>query len=308
MSDLRIGVDVGGTKILAGAVDATGRVAARARVLTPVGVDALTASIAEAVETLGVATGTPIGVAIAGRVDAAGRTLVQAANLSLADVAMADLVEQRLAAPVYVVNDADAAMVAECWVGAAKDCTDAIMVAVGTGVGGAAVAGGRLVAGAHGAAGEIGHMVVKRGGRRCTCGGRGCLDQYGSGRALWRYARRLYRESDAELPVDLGAAADSDDRIAIAAYDRIGLWLGAGVADAAALLDPERIVLAGGVAASTPLLVDAVRRHLQRELQRRGVAVMPSVVRAALGADAAMIGAAHLAPFSSRDARSVDAA
>jgi len=305
MSRLRVGVDVGGTKILAGAVDATGRVVARARVATPAGADALSGAIAEAVGALGIGAGAPIGVAIAGRVSRDGRTLVQAANLGLADVPVADLVERRLSTATRLVNDADAAMWAECRVGAARGCADAVMVAVGTGVGGSAVTGGRLVTGAHGGAGEIGHMVVKRDGRRCTCGGRGCLDQYGSGRALWRHARRGYRHLRIDPPADLGAAADAGDAVALAAYDRIGRWLGAGIADVAALLDPERIVLAGGIAASTHAFAETVDRHLRDELHRRGVAAVPSVVRAELGADAGMIGAADL---SLGDTRREDAA
>ena len=293
MSTPRIGADVGGTKILIGAIGTEGDVVERARIATPTGAEALCRAVADAVTSLSSFAGQPIGLAMAGRIDPDQRTVRQAANLGLVNVPLAELLEQRTQVAVRLVNDADAALGAECAFGVARGCADALMVAVGTGVGGSVAVRGQLVPGAHGGAGEIGHMVVKLGGRACACGGSGCLDQYGSGRALWRYAKRANRNRTA-LPSDLGAAANAGVPYALEAYDRVGRWLGVGIANAVALLDPSRIVLAGGVAASTPILLQTVQRHLFQELRARGVRAAPELALAELGANAGMIGAALL--------------
>lgn len=294
-TDHAIGVDIGGTKILAGIVDAEGNVGRTVRVETPIGsVRALADAVANVISVL---TDEPaaIGLAVAGRVS--GRLVTQSANLRLTDARLADAVEALIPAECVLLNDADAALAAEHAFGIARQADDVFMLTVGTGIGGSHIVSGRLMTGAHGAANEVGHMTIKSGGRLCGCGGLGCLDQYGSGRALARYARAYHRRAGGQGPIayDLARAASEGEAYAVAAFDELGRWLALGIADVVALLDPELVVLAGGVATAGEPFEIAVRKHLDLELGRRGVHTGPRLARARLGHDAGMIGAAQTA-------------
>lgn len=302
ITTMGIGVDVGGTKILTGSVDAAGDVTSLRRTATPVGsvrelADTIAAEIAETKS----ATTDAVGIAVAGRVDGDGRVLTQSANLALTNVPLAELVEARTGLRIVLVNDADAALWGEHRLGAAATIADVVMLTVGTGVGGSALVGGRLLRGAYGAASEFGHMIVEPNGLSCGCGARGCLDRYGSGRALWRFARDAYAEARPSDPMadNLADAADRGVSYAIEAFDTLGMWLGRGLANILAALDPGRVVLAGGVASSGMRLVQAVRANLDRELALRGVSASPDVVVGDLGESAGVIGASMLAPLQS---------
>lgn len=299
----RVGVDVGGTNIRAGLIASDGTVLTRRRLRTPVGSPSeLADSIAQAVwHAAGEYYPDAVGVAVGGRVDNKGRRVLQAANIGLTAVPLADLLDQRLGSPCVILNDANAALIAEHRYGAAWSVEDAVLVTVGTGVGGSAMVGGRLVAGAHGGAGEAGHMTVRYGGRRCACGGRGCLDQYGSGSALWRYARARYRSAGLDLPLRLDVAARSGDPHAIAAFSDLAHWLAQGIADLVALFDPGLVVLGGGVATAGKVLTAPVEAALRCELDRRSVPWCPRVTSATLGDDGGMIGAAVAATEAALD-------
>lgn len=291
-----VGVDIGGTKISAGLVTAGGRIVDRAEVPTPLQPgEPLVRAVEDVLSRLGtVPRDCEIGVAVAGRVDPSRRSVLQSANLGMRDVPLAEWLEARLNRSCVLSNDADAALWAEKQFGAARGNAEVVMVTVGTGVGGSAIVDGKLLTGSSGAASEPGHMMVKLGGRLCGCGGRGCLDQYGRGRALARYARRRHRESELTHPFSrqLGAGAAAGHPYALRAFEDLAYWLGVGIANIVMLLDPAQVILAGGVASAGAILADPVRAQLYRELQRRGVENRPIVATAALGEDAGVIGAA----------------
>ncbi len=314
---LTIGVDVGGTKIAAGAVDTTGRIVEDVRVGTP-GADAegVEAGICEAVITLldrvGATAVDAVGVAIAGFVDERRSRLRFAPNLPMVDRPLRETVQARVGLPVVVENDANAAAWGEYRFGAAaaREATDVVMVTVGTGIGGGIIQGGRLVRGAFGAAGVFGHIRVVPEGRRCGCGKRGCWEQYTSGRALVRDARDLARRSPDAVPGlleraggDPGAitggmiarAAAAGDASAVALYAEIGRWLGEGLADLADVLDPAVAVIGGGVSEAGELLLGPARAAFDATLSAGQFRPHLRLVAAELGNAAGMVGAADLA-------------
>jgi glucokinase len=167
------------------------------------------------------------------------------------------------------------------------------VVTVGTGIGGAVIVDGRVQRGWQGAAGEIGHIIVERDGRPCPCGSRGCWEQYGSGRALMRAA------ADAGIAAAHGsavttAAAAGDER-AREVVAEVGQWLGIGIASLVAVLDPEIIVVGGGVSSAGDFLLGPAEASFRRYLTAAGERPEPQIVRAAFGPDAGVIGAAELA-------------
>ncbi|HOB05169.1 MAG TPA: ROK family protein [Propionibacteriaceae bacterium] len=286
-----IGVDLGGTKIAAALVAGDGTVLARALRPTPSGsARELADAVADAVLAVG-ADDASVGLAVAGRVSADGDVMLQSANLGLRDVPLSSLVTARSGHPVRLLNDADAALLGEHWLGAARGQDDVLMVTLGTGVGGAALVAGRLLRGAHGAAGEIGHATVKHDGRTCACGGRGCLDRYASGRALARYGTRR-SGTRVRTGTDVTFAARRGESWAMAAIGDLAGWLAIGLANAIALLDPALIVLAGGLGTAGEVVRGPVAERLDCELQRRGVPGRPPVTSAQLHSEAGAIGAA----------------
>ena len=315
---LTIGVDIGGTKIAAGVIDADGHVIAHERLRTPVSdADASIDSIAEAVSTM--RTSVPpdiansiaaVGLSVAGLVDETHSLVRLAPNLGWTNLALGERVSALVGLPVTVENDANCAAWAEYRFGAGRGVSSAITITVGTGVGGGFVLDGSLYRGGFGLAAEVGHMVVERNGRLCTCGKRGCWEQYASGNALVRTARELAAERRTEATVMLAKgdgsaegiigphvneAAREGDPVAIHAYDVVGTWLGIGMASLVAVLDPAVFVLGGGVAESGDLLATPTRAALRDNIF--GLANRPEVgLRVSpLGNDAGMIGAADLA-------------
>ncbi len=284
-----IGVDIGGTKIATVLVDGTGRVIRRSVAPTPTSSDALIEAVAQSVRGLA-DEAAPLGVAVAGRVSSSGDRVLQSANLALSGVSMPRLLGTRLGRNATLLNDADAALLGESWQGAAMGHRNVFMVTLGSGVGGAILADGRLLRGAHGATGELGHTTVKRGGRQCGCGGRGCLDQYASGRALARYGSRHKGESLSGR--DVTRAAQRGEEWAVSAVTDLAGWLAVGLANAVALVDPEVVLLSGGVGAAGEVVRGPVALALQTELGARGVPQGPTVLTGSLGPDAGAIGAA----------------
>jgi glucokinase len=308
-----LGIDIGGTKVAGGVVAPDGTVLATARRATPGGSvsdteDAIAAVVEElAAEHDGDLVG--VGVGAAGWFDRTGDTVLFSPHLAWRGSTLrADLAE-RLRRPLWVGNDADAAAWAEYRYGAARESDLALMVTLGTGIGGGIVLGGRLQRGAHGVAGEWGHMRVVPDGRRCACGNRGCWEQYASGNALGEAARGLAATSPATAARLLELADGDPDRltgehVARAATDGdaaarelvtdVGAWLGQGIADLAAVLDPDVVVVGGGVSVLGELLLAPARERLDRALPGRGYRPGPRVVAAELGPQAGLIGAADL--------------
>ncbi len=300
-----IGVDIGGTKVLAAVVDASGRLVDTETTNTPGrGRGAERATVGEVedalVEVVSVLTGrhgrSTVGIAAAGFVDATGERVRFAPHLPWRDEPLAARLSERLAdrlsGRVLVENDANAALWAETRFGAARAAHAVVMLTLGTGIGGALLVDGRLHRGHNGMAGEFGHMQVVPDGRECECGRRGCWEQYCSGRALARVAAAAGSELSGP---DLTAAAQAGDPAAAAAYAEVGRWLGVGAANVVAAFDPELVVVGGGVSAAGELLLGPARAALAESLVGAGHRSMPALVLAELGPLAGVVGVADQA-------------
>jgi glucokinase len=217
--------------------------------------------------------------------------------------------------PILVDNDANSAAWGEWRFGAGRGADHLVMITLGTGIGGAILEGGRVKRGAYGVAGEFGHMQVVPAGHRCPCGNRGCWEQYSSGNALVREARELAaadspvaqrildrvggRISDITGPV-ITELARQGDPMCVELLQDIGQWLGVGIANLAAALDPTCFVIGGGVSDADDLLIGPAREAFRRQLTGRGYRPEARIVRAHLGADAGMVGAADLSRLVAR--------
>ncbi|MFT4286832.1 ROK family glucokinase [Nocardioides sp.] len=313
---LSAGVDVGGTKILAGVVDDEGVVLEELRVTSPAAdPDAIAATIGGLVKDL--AARHPIetvGVGAAGYIDKSG-TVLFAPNIAWRDVDLKGYVEAASGLPTVVENDANAAAWGEFAYGAGKDVDDLLLVTVGTGVGGGLVLDGELYRGAFGVGAEIGHLRVVPGGRLCGCGNHGCWEQYASGNALVRFAREAAAAGSAPALLDravgevaaingqlVSAAARDGDEVAIGLFAELGRWLGEGIASLVAVLDPAVIVLGGGVSEAGDLIIAPTRAAFEGELTGRGHRPVAEVRQAVLGNRAGLIGAADLGRRARRPA------
>jgi glucokinase len=309
---LAIGIDIGGTKVAAGVVDDAGEVLTVVRRRTPSRDPAHIADVVvEIVSQLRVEHDVvAVGIGAAGFVDVERATVLFAANLAWRDAPLRADIGSRLDLPVIVENDANAAAWGEFRFGAGEEQPDVVVLTIGTGIGAGLILNGALHRGRFGIAGEPGHMRVVPGGRLCGCGNRGCLEQYCSGTALVRAAREVAQErpNDAIRLLQLAhgdianidgpvvtKAAQEGDPAAVDCFDEIGRWLGQGLADLAALLDPGRFVIGGGVGDAGDLLLAAGRESYAAVLTGRGYRPLADVVPARLGSQAGLIGAADLA-------------
>ncbi len=257
-----VGVDLGGTKILARLVDpVSGRAQGRQKLPTPrSGPDDVLDAVARAVEELpGATEASAIGIGVPGFV-LDGSTVVRCANIQGWDapIEVAQRLGQRLGRPVVVANDVNCGAIAEHRLGAGKGVDDLLALFVGTGVGGGLVLGGSLVEGSRGLAGEIGHVTVEAGGRPCGCGGRGHLEAYAGRAGIDRRARELAAAGRRNLLVDLAGAGpiksrhiaralDEGDDVAVELLAEAVEALALVIGNAATLLDLQRVVLGGGV-------------------------------------------------------------
>jgi glucokinase len=291
-----IGVDVGGTKIAAGLVDETGRVLARQVLDTPSLSPAdILDTVTELVDRLAAGVQvSAVGVGAAGFVDAEGSRVLFAPNLAWRDEPLRAELASRVDFPVTVENDANAAAWAEYRFGAARGEDQVAAVTVGTGIGGGLVIDGRLYRGRFGLAAEFGHQQLVPDGLPCGCGNRGCLEVYASGRALARVARERCGAQAWRSGPELTAAARAGDAVARACLAEIGGWLGMGLANLAAALDPGLFVIGGGVSQAGELLVGPARETFLA-LSGRGHRSATPIRLAELGTEAGLIGAADLA-------------
>ncbi len=292
-----VGVDVGGTKVLAVRIGVSGdveQVATRPMPGRTAPEEALEQTLADAVADVTLATPpVAVGLSAAGLVDAAGERYLFGAHLPWRDAPVRARLEERTGHPVVLDNDANCAAYAELLAGAARGRSAVVLVTIGTGIGGALVLGGRLVRGAHGLAGEFGHMQAVPDGLACECGLAGCWEQYCSGRALERVTRvALGRHLDGR---EVAAMALAGDEVARQAFASIGTWLGVGTAALVSAFDPEVVVVGGGVSAVGDLLLAPARAGLRGALQGTDHRPVPAIVPAALGPEAGAIGAALLA-------------
>lgn len=309
-----IGVDIGGTKIAAGVVDADGKILAQARRATeprdPASIDrAIADVVAEFARDYEF---TAIGLAAAGFAHADRNHMTFAPNIAWRDYPLADKVRELVDRDVTVVveNDANAAGWAEYAYGAGKGKRNMVLLTIGTGLGAAMVVDGHLVRGAYGFAAELGHVRVVPEGHPCGCGHKGCWEQYASGSALVREARRAATDRSVRaaslLALAGGTAADihgphvteaamAGDELGIELLAELGRWMGTGCASLAAVLDPEVFVVGGGVIAAGDLLLDPARAAYDEALPAKGHRPVAPIVAAHMGNDAGIVGAAALA-------------
>lgn len=306
-----IGVDIGGTSVRAGVVDRYGTVLDTARAPTPTGEAALEAAITSVVGSL--VERHPVGavgLAVAGFVTRDRRSVMFAPHLAWRGAPVADRIAERLGLPVVLEHDANAALLAEYRFGAARGARVAVLVAIGTGIGGALLLSGAPFRGAHGVAPELGHLCLVPGGRPCSCGKAGCWERYCSGTALSATAVELLarhpgrstvlaREAAADSRAVTGrkvaAAARDGDPLAQLAMAELASWLGEGLALVADVYDPEIVVVAGGVSESAPLFLDDARDHYKSAVTGAGYRPLARIRTAQLGDDAGLVGAAALA-------------
>jgi glucokinase len=311
-SPLVVGVDLGGTNLSGALVGRDGRL------LTPrvrhrhanQGAEEMAAEIGALVVAIGSRAKRPVaavGVGVAAQVDEDQGVVHYAPNLRWDDVPLGPLLERSVGLPVAIVNDARAATVAEWRFGAGQGASDLLVVIVGTGVGGSVVAGGRLLEGSRGAAGEVGHTILFAGGRKCHCPGRGCLEAYVGGWAIADRAREAIEENPGQaaplrrqseivgaLDADaVGRAAREGDPLALRIVEETASWLGAGVAGLVNAYNPSRVVLGGGVVEGWPELLPAVERAIRAHCQPPAAGA--EVRRVAFGPNSVVVGAATVA-------------
>jgi len=304
-----VGVDVGGSKSLGVLLDDAGTVIAEERVATPRTAEALVSMIADLVDALrSHAPGAPVGIGVPGLVDASGALRFVPNLPGVVEVPVRDALLARGVHTAVIINDATAATWAEFTAGAATGARDVVMATIGTGIGGGIVLGGVLVTGHHGFAGEIGHMVVDPTGPRCPCGQQGCWERYASGSGLGWMAREAAHAGAARRVVELAGgdpeavrgehvtvAAAEGDAEAVAVMDRFAWWLALGLANLAAVLDPDVIVLGGGMVEAGEVLLGPARRAFATLLEGGRHRPPVRLVAASLGERAGAIGAALLA-------------
>jgi glucokinase len=316
---LAIGIDVGGSKIAAGVVDEDGRVLARQRAETPstdpAAVLDVIAGIAE--EFRREHHIRALGIGAAGFVDVTGSTVLFAPHLAWRNEPLRDAVSRRTGLPVLIDNDANAGGWAEWRFGAAQNEPDVVLITLGTGIGGSILIEGQPYRGRWGVAGEFGHMQVVPDGLPCECGNTGCWEQYASGRVLTRrgrqaaaagseLGRRLLEAAGGADDIEgshVTAAAQGGDEEAIGWLADVGDWLGVGVANLAAALDPGVVVIGGGVSEAGELLLGPARSAFSRHLTGRGYRSEARIVTAHLGPEAGLIGAADMARITARRRR-----
>lgn len=281
-----LGLDLGGTKLLAGVIEPDGTVTATdRRVIRGLSFDALIDVIGDVVRGLG--PDLPVGVGVPALIDLRAGVAVRCVHLPLDGVPVAAVLSERLGRPVVVDNDATCAVVAEARLGAAHGCDHVALLTLGTGIGGGLLLDGRVYRGAVGAGAELGHVPIDLDGPACFggCPGRGCLEALCSGSALTRDTGMTGEE--------VVSRARGGDAAALAALARLGTHLGAGLAGIAMSLNPQTIVVGGGLMAAGELILGPAREELHRRALDPAREVR--VAAAALGPAAGMIGAGLLA-------------
>jgi len=311
-----VGVDLGGTNLVTGAVTQSGEVVSRVKVptLASEGPDAVIGRIVGAVEGVIEDSGADkgdvmaVGCGVPGPLNWQTGIVFTPPNLpGWTNVPLAPILADRLGITTYIENDANSAGYGESWAGAGRKVDDLIALTLGTGIGGAIILGNKLWRGIDGTAGEIGHMIIQIDGRPCNCGSRGCFEQYGSATGIAITAREMIEAgrdttltemADGDLDrltsKDVYDAYQAGDKLAGEVLAETGRLLGIGLATLANLLNPEMFVICGGVIAAGDVLFDPIRRTM-RELAFKEPGERAQVVPAELGDDAGLIGAAGVA-------------
>lgn len=309
-----IGIDLGGTNIAAGAVTQDGRLLSKCSL--PTGADRPAEEIVRdmaraallSLEQAGLErdAACALGVGVPGAVDARSGMVLRTTNLDWRSLPLGEQMKKLTGLPVYLGNDADCAALGEVHAGAARDYDSAVMITLGTGVGGGIVAHDRVFDGWNGGGTEAGHIPLILGGEPCGCGRRGCFEAYASATALIRQTRRAMEahpesalwqvcldaaQVNAKTPFDAALLEDQTARTVLDTYEE---YLAAGIGGIVNLLRPQAVILGGGVSNQGETLLAPVREKLRKYCYASEFIAPPVLVRAALGNDAGIIGAALL--------------
>ena len=309
-----IGIDVGGTGIQMGVVDQHGHILAKGGIVTRTDIpfaDQI-AAMADCVKDVLAKSGytlddvASIGAGVPGLADQKTGEVVFCTNLGWKNVPFRSEFQKHIDKPVYIDNDATVAGLAESVAGVSAGTDSSVFITLGTGVGGGIVFHGKVWSGFHGTGSELGHMIIEMDGEPCTCGNRGCLERYCSATAIIRMARELVAIHPESMIMDMCGgdpakinakivfdASREGDPIAVKVFRRYVRYLGQAVANIANLLDPEVIVLSGGVSKAGAYLLDAVREEAPNYYLNKGMPYS-RIELAELGPDAGIIGAAML--------------
>ncbi|WP_130869543.1 ROK family protein [Intestinimonas massiliensis (ex Afouda et al. 2020)] len=311
-----LGIDLGGTNVAAAVVDKDGTILGKASLPTPrTGAEAVADQMAAAAKAAAEQAGVSleqvesVGIGSPGTIEPQHGLIKFWSNLDFENVPLAALVEERLHKRIYLENDANAAALGEYAAGAGKGSQSMVAITLGTGVGGGAILNGRLYTGFNYAGMEVGHFVIEHNGRPCTCGRKGCFEAYCSATALIKRTRQVMEENPDSLLWQLAGdldkvngrtpfdAAAQGDAAAGKVIDEYVDYLGCGVASLVNILQPEVFCIGGGPSAQGETLMAPVRYILNREDYARNSVHRTRLVRAALGNDAGIIGAALLPLF-----------
>ena len=311
MSDLTIGIDIGGTSVRASVVDDRGAMLDTLRAATPATAEALEHCLDRLVgELTSRWSAKAVGLAIAGFLTPDRQIVRFAPHLPWREARVAQDMTRRIGLPVFTEHDANAAAVAEQRFGAAARGHNTVVLAIGTGIGAGLLVDGDLYRGSFGVAPELGHLTIVPGGRQCSCGKRGCWERYCSGTALVDTVVELLADGDwgrSQLAADVAAdpgsltgrrvagAALDGDAVALAAFDLFAASLGQGLAMIADIFDPDLIVIAGGVGSAAGLYLDEAREHYARLVTGAGHRQLARIRGTQLGENAGVVGAAEVA-------------
>lgn len=310
MNKIVLATDLGGTNLRLAAISGSGEILHRTKHETPKSerADEIVGAIIEAAEECRQAVAemgeiTALGLAVPATINTRQGVIMKAPNLPALDgFRLSAALGDELNLPVILENDANAAALGENWLGASNGFENSICVTLGTGVGGGIVLGGNILRGIDGTAGEIGHICVEPAGAPCGCGSRGCVEQYSSATAIARLTLELesnYPKSELQnkarvTALDVYLAGKNGDELALEVFRQVGFYLGIALADLVNVLNPEVIVIGGGAAAGWDLFI----HHVQTQIRGRAFrepAERAKLVRAELGDDAGILGAAKLA-------------
>ena len=310
MNEFVLATDLGGTNLRVAAVDRDGKILYRTKYDTPKSerADEILLAISQAARRCekaveGKGEIIAVGAALPATLNVADGIILKAPNLPALDgIRFSAAVSGELNLPVIMENDANSAAIGEHWLGASKGFDNSICVTLGTGVGGGIILSGAILRGVDGTAGEIGHICVEPFGAPCGCGSRGCVEQYSSATAVVRLVRDLENQYPQSFlrpktrctSLDVYEAGKAGDELALEVFRQMGFYLGVALADLINILNPEVIVIGGGAAAGWDLFINHVRDQI-RVRSFKEPAERAGLVRAKLGDDAGILGAARLA-------------
>lgn len=301
-----LGIDIGGTNIRLGIVDKEGKVLARYRIptLKEQGRDKVIARLLRAIEFIIKKKGVPvrgIGIGCPGPLDSKKGVVLSPPNLpDWKGIPLKKIVEKRFRLPVVLENDANLIGLGESWRGAGKNASSMVLLTLGTGIGSALILDKKLWSGSRGFASEFGHVSIDLNGPRCGCGNRGCIEVYASATAVVRRMKEALKKGETSRSFksareDITAAkiylaAKKGDKLSRKIIDETGLYLGAAIANIVNALNPEMIVVSGGMAKAGKPLLDKIKKTVRERALKESCAGL-KIVLGKLGEDAGIIGA-----------------